>query len=180
MKIASKSNPLKEGGVESGGGIAGYHRSIRRKWGILLGLAVIVVLFMLISVNAGSSDLSLWEVCRTLLGMGEERSFVVIWQLRMPRVVGAVIAGAGLAIAGCVMQTCLKNPLASPSTLGVSAAATFGANFSIIVLGAGALMNTASDAVSISNPYLVTGSAFVCSLGAPLFFYMLLKGKRVK
>ena len=53
MKIASKSNPLKEGSVESGGGIAGYHRSIRRKWGILLGLAVIVVLFMLISVNAG-------------------------------------------------------------------------------------------------------------------------------
>ena len=67
VKIASKSNPLKEDSVESGGGIAGYHRSIRRKWGILLGLAVIVVLFMLISVNAGSSDLSLWEVCRTLL-----------------------------------------------------------------------------------------------------------------
>lgn len=175
MKIASKSNPLKEDSVESGGGIAGYHRSIRRKWGILLGLAVIVVLFMLISVNAGSSDLSLWEVCRTLLGMGEERSFVVIWQLRMPRVVGAVIAGAGLAIAGCVMQTCLKNPLASPSTLGVSAAATFGANFSIIVLGAGALMNTASDAVSISNPYLVTGSAFVCSLGAVLLILALSK-----
>ena len=73
------------------------------------------------------------------------------------------------------MQTCLKNPLASPSTLGVSAAATFGANFSIIVLGAGALMNTASDAVSISNPYLVTGSAFVCSLGAVLLILALSK-----
>ena len=118
MKIASKSNPLKEGGVESGGGIAGYHRSIRRKWGILLGLAVIVVLFMLISVNAGSSDLSLWEVCRTLLGMGEERSFVVIWQLRMPRVVGAVIAGPGWPSRGASCRLPEK-PSGVPSTLGV-------------------------------------------------------------
>ena len=170
-----RAAPLPEDRWANSGGIAGYHRSVRRKRAILLGLAAATVLLMLISVNAGSSDLSPWEVCRALLGLGDERSFVVIWQLRMPRVVGAVTAGAGLAIAGCVMQTCLKNPLASPSTLGVSAAATFGANFSIVALGAGALMNTASNAVSISNPYLVTGSAFVCSLGAVLLILALSK-----
>ena len=175
VEKVSSSNIVQQKSEKSAGGIAGYRRSIRKKEFILLGLAVLTAFLMLASANAGSSDLSLGEVCRALLGLGDERAFVVIWRLRMPRVIGAVVAGAGLAIAGCVMQTCLKNPLASPSTLGVSAAATFGANFSIIVLGAGALMNTASDAVSISNPYLVTGSAFVCSLGAVLLILALSK-----
>ena len=61
----------------------------------------------------------------------------------------------------------------SPSTLGVSAAATFGANFSIIVLGAGAVISASSGAVTISRPYLVTVSAFACSLGAVLLILAL-------
>ena len=107
---------------------------------------------MLASAKVGSSDLSLGEVCRALLGLGDEHSFVVIWRLRMPRVIGAVVAGAGLAMAGCVMQTCLKNPLASPSTLGVSAAATFGANFAILALGAGAAAGAAAARTVICVP----------------------------
>lgn len=175
VEKVSSSNIVQQKSEKSAGGIAGYRRSIRKKEFILLGLAVLTAFLMLASANAGSSDLSLGEVCRGLLGMGDERSFVVIWRLRMPRVIGAVIAGAGLAIAGCVMQTCLKNPLASPSTLGVSAAATFGANFSIIVLGAGAVTSASSGAVTISQPYLVTVSAFVCSLGAVLLILALSK-----
>lgn len=176
MKQAeNESGSLKANIVDSSGGIHGYHRSIRRKWYILIVLSAIMILFMLVSVNAGSSSMSLSEVFKTLIGMGDERSFVVIWRLRMPRVIGAVIAGAGLSIAGCVMQNCLKNPLASPSTLGVSAAATFGANFAIIVLGAGTLLNTASDAVTINNPYIVTICAFCCSLSAVLLILGLSK-----
>lgn len=143
------------------GTAAGYRRFQRRKGLALLGLGAGVLLLCLVSVSAGSADLSLGEVCRALLGLGDEHSFVVIWRLRMPRVAGAVVAGAGLAMAGCVMQTCLKNPLASPSTLGVSAAATFGANFAILALGAGAAAGAAA-----SHPYVVTGCAFACSLGA--------------
>lgn len=173
MEKASSSNIVKRPFEKSAGGIAGYYRSIRKKWFVLLGITIITAFMMLASANAGSSELSLGEVCRALLGMGDERSFVVIWRLRMPRVIGAVVAGAGLAIAGCVMQTCLKNPLASPSTLGVSAAATFGANFSIIVLGAGAVTSASSGAVTISRPYLVTVSAFACSLGAVLLILAL-------
>ena len=175
VEKASSSNIVQQKSEKSAGGIAGYYRSIRKKWFLLLGLAVLTAFLMLASANAGSSDLSLGEVCRALLGLGDERSFVVIWRLRMPRVIGAVVAGAGLAIAGCVMQTCLKNPLASPSTLGVSAAATFGANFSIIALGAGAVTSASSGAVAISQPYLVTVSAFVCSLGAVLLILALSK-----
>mgnify|MGYP000945839343 CR=1 FL=1 len=166
---------LKDNIVCHSGGIQGYHRSIRRKQYVVFVLFVLMMFFMLVSVNAGSSNMSLREVFQTLVGYGDERSFVVIWRLRMPRVIGAVVAGAGLSVAGCVMQNCLKNPLASPTTLGVSAAATFGANFAIIVLGAGMLLNTASDAVNINNPYLVTFCAFCCAIGALLLILALSK-----
>lgn len=149
-------------------GIRAYRHGIARKWMVIGILAVMMLVFMIVSVNAGSASMPFGEVLRTIFGKGDARSFVVIWRLRMPRVVGAVVAGAGLSVAGCVMQTCLKNPLAAPSTLGVTAAATFGANVAIILLGAGTAMNTASDSVAINNPYLVTICAFVCSLAAVL------------
>lgn len=167
---------IRKGSSEGrGDGIQGYHRMIRKKWWCLLILAIVTLAFMVLSVNAGAASMSPLEVLKTIAGMGDERSFVVIWKIRMPRVIAAVVAGAGLSIAGCVMQTCLKNPLASPSTLGVSAAATFGANLAIIVLGAGSVMATASDAVVINNPYIVTICAFLCSMGAVLLIMSLSK-----
>lgn len=170
-----RSESLKEDIISADGGIRAYHKSIRKKWAILCVLAVITFMSMILSVNAGAAAMSPVEVLKTIFGAGDERAFVVVWRLRMPRVVAAVVAGAGLSIAGCVMQNCLKNPLASPSTLGVSAAATFGANLAIIVLGAGTVLNTASDAVAINNPYLVTVCAFACSLGAVVLILALSK-----
>ncbi len=161
--------------IEADGGIKAYHKAIRRKWTVLLILLITVMFLMLISVNAGASSVSPLGVLKTLMGAGDEKSFIVVWRIRMPRVIAAVVAGAGLSIAGCVMQNCLKNPLASPSTLGVSAAATFGANIAIIVLGAGTIMSTASDTVVINNPYIVTICAFICSFGAVLLILALSK-----
>lgn len=160
--------------TEANSGIAAYHRTIRKKWLCLVVLIILTLFFMLLSINAGASSMSPLTVLKTVLGISED-GFVIIWKIRMPRVIAAVVAGAGLSIAGCVMQTCLKNPLASPSTLGVSAAATFGANLAIIGLGAGTVMSTASDAVVISNPYLVTVFAFACSMGAVLLILALSK-----
>lgn len=176
MCVQDKKQKERKGTVAgAGGGILAYHRSIRRKWLILAGMVAVMLFFMVISVNAGSAAMSPWEIFKTIIGKGDERGFVVVWKLRMPRVIGAVVAGAGLSIAGCVMQTCLKNPLAAPSTLGVTAAATFGANLAIIVLGAGTVLNTASDAVAIDNPYLVTLCAFICALSAVLLILALSK-----
>lgn len=157
---------IRENIIENNGGICAYHRSIRKKWIIIAGMAVAVLFFMIISVNAGSTAMSPLDVLKTVVGAGDERGFIVVWMLRMPRVIGAVTAGAGLAVAGCVMQTCLKNPLASPSTLGVTSAATFGANVAIIIFGAGTVMSSASEAVAIGNPYIVSVCAFVFSTAA--------------
>jgi iron complex transport system permease protein len=150
-----------------------YTSFIRRKWLILLLLAFGVFVMAVISVNAGSSSISPWEVIRTFFGFGSEKASLVIWQIRMPRIITAIVAGAGLSVAGCVMQNNLKNPLASPSTLGIANAAAFGANIAIIVLGAGTVLYTAGDAVAINNPYLVTVCAFICSMGAALIILAL-------
>ena len=171
--MKEKQGRMKKGTVDISGGIQAYHHMIHKKWICLFALLVIMMFFMILSVNAGAAKMSPLEVLKTIVGLGDERGFVVIWKIRMPRVIGAVVAGAGLSIAGCVMQTCLKNPLASPSTLGVSAAATFGANLAIIVFGAGTVMATASDAVVINHPYTVTLCAFLCSMAAVLLIMAL-------
>jgi iron complex transport system permease protein len=94
----------------------------------------------------------------------------------MVRIVGALFAGAGLAVAGVVMQCILRNPLASPFTLGISSAAAFGASFAIIFLGAGSSM---SSIVSINNPYITTLCAFLFSLLATGSILLLTKITRV-
>jgi iron complex transport system permease protein len=100
----------------------------------------------------------------------------VVWNIRMVRIVAALLAGAGLAVAGVVMQCILRNPLASPFTLGISSAAAFGASFAIIFLGAGSAM---TSVVSISNPYVTTISAFLFSLLATGSILLLTKLTRV-
>ena len=94
----------------------------------------------------------------------------------MVRIIGALLAGAGLAVAGVVMQCILRNPLASPFTLGISSAAAFGASFAIIFLGAGSSM---TNVVSISNPYVTTILAFLFSLLATGAILLLTRVTRV-
>ena len=88
----------------------------------------------------------------------------IIWNIRVPRVLAAIIAGAGLSVSGLVMQTNLNNPMASPSTLGVSNAAVFGANFSIIAF-AGGFLSTGSNVANTLVTF--TRSTVALENGAP-------------
>ena len=99
---------------------------------------------------------------KTLFGGGTKQSSAIVWNVRMPRIMTAIAVGFALALAGCIMQNVLRNPLASASTLGVSQGASFGAAFAIICLGAGSQVNSnmSGSAVSITNPYVVTICAF--------------------
>lgn len=72
---------------------------------------------------------------KACLGMPVSSSIMAAMNIRFPRILAAIITGAGLAAASCVMQNILNNPLASPSTLGISNAATLGANVAIIIKG---------------------------------------------
>ena len=60
----------------------------------------------------------------------------IVWNMRLPRVLLGLLAGAGLALCGCVMQATVNNPISDPYILGVSSGATFGATLSVMGLGA--------------------------------------------
>lgn len=162
---------------ENSYGISSYKSYTKKKSIIATFLVFLVITLSIIAVNAGSTNLDLHEVFMSILGRGTNVSSVVIWRIRLPRIIGAVVAGAGLSVAGCVMQNNLRNPLASPSTLGISNAAAFGANIAIVILGAGSIRSTTADAVIINNPYIVTLSAFTCSIVAMMVILMLAKSR---
>ena len=126
-----------------------------------LSLAVLALSFACLLV--GSSHMSLADCLAALAGRGSAAQTRIIWNIRIPRVLAAIIAGAGLAVSGLIMQTNLNNPMASPSTLGVSNAAVFGANLSIIAF-AGGFLDTGNHLSSYSvgaNPYATSLVAFL-------------------
>lgn len=141
-----------------------YNVAKAKKLAVILILFALVFLFFVVSVFVGSGTLSFKEVFLAIFNKGSETARLIVRRIRFPRVIAALIAGGGLAVSGLVMQTVLKNPLASPTTLGVSNAAVFGANFAIIVVGAGAFHSTHGSWLSISNPYLVSTFSFLSAI----------------
>lgn len=126
-------------------------------------LAVLVMGFVCMFV--GSSNMSVRDCLSALLGEGSAANIRIIRSIRIPRVLAAIIAGAGLSISGLIMQTTLNNTMASPSTLGVSNAAVFGANLSIIAFSGGFLStgNNLSNYAAGANPFATSLMAFVFS-----------------
>jgi iron complex transport system permease protein len=140
-----------------------YNAFIKRKRLVFIIGIIITIVTALFAVGAGSLNISLTEVIKTLFGQGTDTSQLVVMNIRLPRIVAAIIVGAILGVSGAVMQCVLRNPLASPSTLGVSQGAAFGAALGIIVFGGGVVnSDSAATAVTINNPYIVTICAFVC------------------
>lgn len=139
-----------------------YERFVGRKMlFVLVNLALLSIIF-LVAIGIGPVRLPLADVVDAFLGRADVTTSTIVWQIRLPQALAAIVAGAGLSIAGAAMQNVLRNPLGSPFTLGISQAAAFGAALAIVVVGVG---GTASDAsIVIDNPYVVTLSAFLWSL----------------
>lgn len=106
-----------------------YRRLVLRKRLILCALAVLLLGSVLLDLALGPARYSLSEVLGALLSpeTAAPQVCVVMWDIRLPVALMAVAVGAALSLAGAQMQTILNNPLASPFTLGLSAAASFGA-----------------------------------------------------
>ncbi|MBO0497083.1 iron ABC transporter permease [Pseudomonas sp. Marseille-Q1929] len=106
-----------------------YRRLVLRKRLILCALAVLLLCSVLLDLALGPARYSLSEVLGALLSpdSAAPQVRVVMWDIRLPVALMAVAVGAALSLAGAQMQTILNNPLASPFTLGLSAAASFGA-----------------------------------------------------
>lgn len=130
---------------------------------------IAIILFLIIitsffALTAGASEVSFSDVVAVVNKEAEDNVENIIVDIRMPRILAALLGGMALAVAGAAMQSILRNPLGSPFTLGLSNAAAFGAAFAVIFLGAGSMHSDFSDAVLLNNANLVTLSAFLCSL----------------
>ncbi|MFE6177272.1 FecCD family ABC transporter permease [Streptomyces sp. NPDC056464] len=104
---------------------------------LLFTAAALVLLFVLLTVSltAGEMPMSAGTALRALVGLGDPGDVLVVRQFRAPRSVAAIVAGAGLGAAGCVLQRLFRNPLASPDVMGVTGGASLGA-VALIATGA--------------------------------------------
>ena len=143
--------------------LTAYNKYIRKKWIVLLVMIGLLFASAIASLSAGSANLSVLDIVRTIFGGGNRQENAIIWNVRMPRVATATVVGMALALSGCVMQNVLRNPLASASTLGVSQGASFGAAVAIVYFGAGIQVNAGgtASALTVTNPAMVTLCAFL-------------------
>lgn len=147
-----------------------YRRYRLRHAAALAFLGAVVVIACVAALWSGSYATPLPELLRGIFGAAADPSVnTVVRSLRLPRICTALLGGAGLGAAGCVLQSVLRNPLASASTLGISQGAGFGAAFAIIVLGAGVQSSgSAAGGLSFTSPMTISVCAFLCSMAVSL------------
>lgn len=136
-----------------------FWRRAKRKQKLLFLLAGATAVLAVVAVSFGTYPLKLIHVVQSLLRIGDDTRAVVVWNVRLPRIAASLSVGAGLALAGLFIQTLLRNPLGSPSTLGISQGAAFGASCVIILFQA--------------SPLWTAAAAFAGSLGATVLIVIL-------
>ena len=140
-----------------------YDGMIRRRVVLTAALLLLVVALFLLNISIGSSSISLSEILAILAtGKGQGHNAMIVREVRLPMALMAMAVGACLGMGGCEIQTILRNPIASPYTLGITNAATFGAALGLV-------LNT--NVLNVSEPLMVTANAFVCALFASVCIY---------
>ncbi|WP_457548597.1 FecCD family ABC transporter permease [Archaeoglobus sp.] len=134
-----------------------YERYVGKKILFIIFTLVLIVVVAGISATLGSYPISVPEVysiiLKCLISHPKNTKEAIVWNLRMPRILLAIIAGAGLASSGAMTQGILRNPLATPYTLGISSAAGLGAAVAIIL----------SKGIFVGK-YVIVCNAFLFSL----------------
>lgn len=139
-----------------------YESYTRRKLLFIAICLLICILAVGTSVTVGGRTLSFIEVYQTIFshildgepttGTSEWLDDYIVWDIRLPRAIFAIVAGAGLAVAGATMQSVMKNPLADPYTTGVSSGACFGVAIAA-VLGL-TVMSGETSGASVINSFV--------------------------
>jgi len=141
-----------------------YAQHIRKK--LLLGGVILALITgaTALSLRTGAYPIHFRDIAGALTGRADQTVLHIFWNIRMPQVLAAILAGACLGLAGTAMQNVLRNPLASPFTLGISQGAVFGAVFAIVALGAGSVAVTGTERSIASSPHIIALCAFTGSL----------------
>jgi iron complex transport system permease protein len=138
-----------------------YGRILRKRLWICAGLLLALLTCLLADIMLGSTHFAAMDVLLAIFDPArvDADTQVIVRELRLPFALMAVLVGAALSLAGAEMQTILNNPLASPFTLGVSSAASFGAALAIVLdLGI----------PGIPGSWLITTNAFVFAFASVL------------
>lgn len=109
-------------------------RSERKSIAVVGALTLAMMCIAAFSLSCGASCIDVPASVSALFGLGAPQDVAAVQSIRLPRVVCAVVAGAGLALAGAALQSVLENPLASSSTVGISQGAAFGATLALLVV----------------------------------------------
>ena len=129
---------------------------------LLAGFSVLAASWGAASITAGDVLKAVLAKLMPFTGVEPTRlASTIVWNLRLPRITMAIVAGAGFAVSGAAMQGILRNPLVSPFTIGISSGAGFGASLAI-VMGVGFVE---------SGKYLIIGNAFFFSLLSACLVY---------
>ena len=125
-----------DGDAEFGRTLEGHHKRVVRRLSFILGCIVVTLVVMSLAITYGSYDIGFFEAYEIIWDhiMGtvqDEMKDRVVIDLRLPRIVGGMVAGIALALCGVVLQSVLKNPLADPYTTGVSSGGSLGAVLAI-------------------------------------------------
>jgi iron complex transport system permease protein len=161
-----------------------YRGVIRKRIQLFFLILGLLAFLMVYAIAVGSYDLSVASLIRAVLGRADGPIETVVWNIRLPRIMAAILSGWGLGLAGVTFQSLLKNPLASPSTLGISQGAAFGASLAIVVFGAGgmqagALRTQGASPLNIFSLYTVTLFAFAGAVAATLIILALARIKKM-
>ena len=153
-------------GVAAANALAGHRQRTRTRLVILCLLAAATLGAFLLDIVTGPSSLSAGDAIRGILAPGglSRSATVIIWDVRLPQALMAVLVGIALSLAGAEMQTILNNSLASPFTLGLSSAATFGAALAII-LGIGI--------PGVPQTWIVSANAFALAFATAMLLQLL-------
>lgn len=150
--------------------VRAYRQNMRRRMVILLVLAGLGVAAFLLDISTGPSTLTLQDVLTGLFNPSQlsQPEVTIIRDVRLPYALMAILVGAALSLAGAEMQTILNNPLASPFTLGVSSAASFGAALAI-VLGL--------SLPFVPGDWMIPLNAFICAFASVLLLEALTRSR---
>lgn len=137
------------------------HLAWQRPAVVFFILAALVLAMMVLNVAIGSVFIGPAEILRTLAGGGRDSTaWFILWKIRIPRAIAAVLGGAFLAVSGLLLQVYFRNPIVGPFILGISSGATLMVSF--------VMLTTLTVGLTVISPFMTTLAAFAGAYGVML------------
>lgn len=130
---------------------------------IILFMSVLILVIAIISINFGKMNLSPYEVLMTIWGKGTNKQELIIYEFRLPRIILAILVGVGMGASGTIMQSLLRNDMASPGTLGISSGSGLFVMMYIAIF----------SAEGVTSRFLLPSLSFVGGITAAILIFIL-------